>query len=298
MDASETDDESLIGEACHIVASSPDGPRGDSPLTQEQRDKFANLLLLCNVHHKQIDDQPNAFPVENLTDLKARHEQWVRAQLNFDAQKQHDDEIYAGFVEEWAKRVRLDDWSSWASDLLFGGQPSISVEMLGHLDEVRSWLLSRPWPHRYEHLEAAFANFRHVAQDLCLTFNQHAERWGDDYWQTRKFYKIDDWDPERYAKLGKAFDEHVDLVCDLALELTRAANYVSDMVRRDLIPNYRVSEGLALIRSGPHMDLSYKTYRAEYRGEERELSPYPGLDAFRTVRFERDFNFGAPEHEA
>lgn len=56
MDASETDDEAVVGEACHIVAQKEDGPRGQSPLTQEQRDKYANLILLCNVHHKQVDD--------------------------------------------------------------------------------------------------------------------------------------------------------------------------------------------------------------------------------------------------
>ncbi len=280
-----------------MVATSPDGPRGESPLTQEQRDKFANLLLLCNVHHKQIDDQPNAFPVSKLIELKTNHEQWVRTQLNFDAQKQRDDEVYAGFVEEWANQICLDDWSNWASGLLCNGQPSISVEMLNRLDNVRTWLLSRPWPHRYNDLEAAFSNFRHVTQDLCLTFNEHAEKWGDDDWQTQKFYQIDDWNPDLYAKLGRTFDEHVDLISDLALELTRAANYVSDIVRRDLIPNYRMTEGLALIQSGPHMDLSYKTYRCEYRGDERTLSPYPGLEAFKEIRIDRDIHFGTPEHE-
>src|SRR5215213_2097854 len=88
MDASGTDDESVVGEACHIVASSNDGPRGDSPLTPEQRDKYANLILLCNIHHKQIDDQPIEFSVEKLAEIKRAHEEWVRTQLGFDAAKQ------------------------------------------------------------------------------------------------------------------------------------------------------------------------------------------------------------------
>jgi len=297
MDASETDDESLVGEACHMVAASEGGPRGESPLTQEQRDKFANLLLLCNVHHKQIDDQPIAFPVAILVELKSDHEQWVRTQLNFDSQKQRDDEVYAGFVEEWANRTRLNDWNNWASGLLCNGQPSISAEMMTALENVRPWLLSRPWPHRYIDLESAFANFRHVTQDFCMTFSQHAEKWREDEWQTGKFYRIDDWNPELYAKRVKKFEAHVDLVCDLALELTRAANYVAEIVRRDLIHNYRVIEGVALIQSGPHMDMSYKTYRVEYRGEERTSSPYPGLEEFKKTRFDRDIHFGVPQHE-
>jgi hypothetical protein len=58
MDATETDDESIIGEECHIFARGKNGPRGNSTLTEEQRDKYSNLILLCSVHHKLIDDQP------------------------------------------------------------------------------------------------------------------------------------------------------------------------------------------------------------------------------------------------
>lgn len=294
MDATETDDESLVGEACHIVASSPDGPRGESELTQNQRDKYGNLILMCNVHHKVIDDQPIEYTVERLNELKANHEQWVKAQLGIDQHKQRDDELYAGYVEQWATKIDLDNWSRRASGILFHGQPSIDAEMLQSLEDIRPWLLSRTWPHRYQDLEAAFNNFRLVAQDFTVVFNTHAEKWGEDDWQTRKFYKIDRWDEELYRDLSRKFDGHVGLVSDLMVELTRAVNYVCEFVRRDLIHSYRTTEGLALIQSGPHMDLSMRTYRCEYRGDERGPAPYPGLEQFKTVRFTRDLYFGRP----
>ncbi|TEU22064.1 MAG: hypothetical protein E3J21_00740, partial [Anaerolineales bacterium] len=81
MDASQTDDESLVGEACHIVAQSPTGPRGDSPLPPKQRDHYDNLILLCKIHHKLIDDQPNTYTVQRLLQMKAAHEKWVRLTL-------------------------------------------------------------------------------------------------------------------------------------------------------------------------------------------------------------------------
>jgi len=81
MDASQTDDESLIGEACHIVAQSPSGPRGDSPLTPEQHDHYDNLILLCRNHHKRVDDQENTYTVQCLLEMKAAHEKWVRETL-------------------------------------------------------------------------------------------------------------------------------------------------------------------------------------------------------------------------
>ena len=293
MDASETDDESVVGEACHIVAHSPDGPRGESDLTQEQRDKYSNLILLCNVHHKQIDDQPGEYPVERLHQIKTDHEKMVREKFDFDPEKQRDDEVYAGYVEEWEQRLKLPEWDKWASSILSSGQPSLSDEMKAALEEIRPWLLSRIWPGRYPKLESAFLNFRLVAQDFCLVFLEHARKRGDYEWETDKFYRIDEWNPERYRALADEFEEHVDLVEDLILELTRAANYVCDAVRNDLMRSYRVKEGVLLIVGGPYMDFSFKTYRVEYRGSERIDIPYPGLETYKSLRFERDLFFGA-----
>lgn len=292
VDATETDDESIIGEACHIVAEKEDGPRGKSALSPEQRDKFANLLLLCNVHHKQVDDQVEAFTVERLHGIKAEHEAWVKATLNFDPQRQRDDELYADYIEHWAALMRLDDWTNWSSWLVSRGQPSLHNRMRDTLEEVRPWILSRVWPGRYKRIEAALTNFRHVAQDLSNTFGEHAVRRSDDTWQTEKFYKIDEWNPERYRRLADNFDEHVGLVEDLTLELTRAANYVCDMVRLEFLPSYRLKEGVLLVQAGPYMDLTYKTYRVEYRTDERSDLPYPGLEKFTEVRFKRDVYFG------
>lgn len=81
MNATDSDTESVIGDECHIVAHEPDGPRGDSSLTAEERDNYPNLILLCKVHHKLVDDQPNTYPVERLEEIKRRHEIWVRETL-------------------------------------------------------------------------------------------------------------------------------------------------------------------------------------------------------------------------
>ena len=74
MDASETDDEALIGEECHIIAQDINGPRGDHAMPIEARDKYSNFILLCSNHHTLIDKQPNTYTIENLQELKASHE--------------------------------------------------------------------------------------------------------------------------------------------------------------------------------------------------------------------------------
>lgn len=293
MDASETDDESLIGEACHIVSES--GPRVNSSLPPEQRDKYANLILLCRIHHKQFDDQTNTYTVQRLGEMKIAHEKWVRESLQeFDAAKQHDDELYAAYIEEWVKRADLDNWLSWSSYVLGSGQPQMSTVRDKEIEELRIWLFSRIWPKRYAELEAAFNNFRHVLHDFHKTFRQHAIKVGvkgEDLW-TKKFYQIDDWDSPRYKQLARQFDFHVALVEDLMLELTRATNYICDWIRKFISPMFRLQEGLILAESGPYMDMTSLRHRLEYRDKERVLYPYPGLDQFKKIRKNRDFHFG------
>lgn len=291
MDATETDDESIIGEECHIVAREEGGPRGTSALTSEQRDKYSNLILLCNVHHKIIDDQPGAYSVATLTEMKKTHEEWVKTSLDYDKGKQRDDEIYSTCIEEWCNYVDIDNWNSWTSWMLGSGQPKIAKEMDTKLEELKVWLLSRVWPQRYTELEASFNNFRRVLEDLYKVFHEHAIN-KQTMFITEKFYKIDRWDEELYSDLHKEFVFHVDLVKDLVLELTRAGNYICDNIRKFIISNFRISEGLLLVTFGPCMDLSFKTVRAEYRGEERISQPYPGLEKFKEIRANRDFAFG------
>ncbi|MBA6362325.1 hypothetical protein H4J56_13845 [Colwellia sp. BRX8-4] len=296
MDATETDDESLVGEACHIIARSVDGPRGESDLSSEQRDKYGNLLLLCNVHHKVIDDQPGEYTVEKLKAIKQEHESWVKQQLKiFDASKQRDDEIYATYIDKFESLIDTENWNAWTSYLLSNGQPSIWKTNKDNLEELRLWLLNRVWPKRYKTIELAFENFRRVLQDFLNKFDQHAIEWGDDQYLTEKFYKnySGPFDQSRYDSIFIDWEYHCYLVEDLTLELNRAANYIFDKVRDELSHSYRLSEGILLVTSGPHMDLSFKTHRVEYRGTERTEIPYGGLKDFEEhLRFQRDLYFG------
>jgi hypothetical protein len=60
----------VVGEICHITASSPKGPRYDPKLTDDERDSFANLILLCPTHHKLADDDKARYTPALLRDLK------------------------------------------------------------------------------------------------------------------------------------------------------------------------------------------------------------------------------------
>jgi hypothetical protein len=74
----EQDGAAFLGEIAHIVADSRQGPRGNSLMSDEDRDKHSNLLLLCGDHHKIIDSQPNTYSVPVLRQIKVDHETHIR----------------------------------------------------------------------------------------------------------------------------------------------------------------------------------------------------------------------------
>jgi len=74
------DPAAIVGDEAHIVARSAGGPRAGL-LEDSKLDAYGNLILLCKVHHKIIDDQPNEYTVERLHGIKGQHEEWVRQTL-------------------------------------------------------------------------------------------------------------------------------------------------------------------------------------------------------------------------
>lgn len=68
--------EVVVGEICHIKSRSPDGTRYDPDQTDEERNSYENLLVMCNPHNKIVDhrDTRDKFPVELLRKWKEEHE--------------------------------------------------------------------------------------------------------------------------------------------------------------------------------------------------------------------------------
>lgn len=72
-------DKSLkTGEACHICAAAPGGPRFDAIQTSAQRGGIENAIWLCTVCSTRIDKDDSSYPVESLTEWKRNHETWIQ----------------------------------------------------------------------------------------------------------------------------------------------------------------------------------------------------------------------------
>lgn len=82
IDSTNTDDEAVVGDECHVVSGKGRGPRYDPSFPTGHIDEVDNLVLLCRVHHKMVDDQAETYTVELLSKLKANHEKWVSSKLS------------------------------------------------------------------------------------------------------------------------------------------------------------------------------------------------------------------------
>ena len=81
VEQTEQDAESVVGDECHILSGASTGPRHDPALPAEEIDKLPNLLLLCRVHHKMVDDQYETYSADVLRSIKTNHEKWVEEKL-------------------------------------------------------------------------------------------------------------------------------------------------------------------------------------------------------------------------
>lgn len=264
-------------------------------MAAEDRDKYPNLILLCNIHHKVIDDQPLTYSVSVLHGIKRDHEEWVERRLKPSEEEEEDRKKYEILLDNWIAKFDLSGWENWTSWLLSSGQPSLDLERFNTLHGGKQWLFSRIWPNSFETLQMAFENFRWVLNDLLDIFRLHASTQQDPerLW-TEKFYKLPNYEPDRYDRLLKEYEAHVDLVEDLTLELTRAANLIIIESRKYINQVFREDEGFATVTSGPNMSFKWENINPQYTEEEVELGegiPYRGIEQFKIDVYRRDIHF-------
>lgn len=63
----------ITAEICHIKAKNAGGKRYDASQTNQERDDFENLILMCPIHHTVIDADEEVFTIELLQQIKKNH---------------------------------------------------------------------------------------------------------------------------------------------------------------------------------------------------------------------------------
>lgn len=65
----------VTGEICHIKGKKSKSIRYDANQSDEERHGFDNLVLMCPIHHKIIEDDPDSYTVSRLEEIKKNHKQ-------------------------------------------------------------------------------------------------------------------------------------------------------------------------------------------------------------------------------
>jgi len=227
----------LIGENCHIVGDSKDGPRGKSPLSDEDRDRYPNLILLCRNHHRIIDRDPDAWPIEVLHQIKSDHELWVETQLT-QCEQSRADKLYSQLVNAATDNLLLAHWDAISDHAIRGLLLAKFVEGAGRFGEL---IFRTVWPDDKPELESALKNLNERVDAYVKHFLSLAHLRNDDVWvEDRSWKKVlrDDYDD--YAEKSTRWEQRA---VNLLANIVVALNEYADAVRKNLNPDYFFLQG-------------------------------------------------------
>lgn len=94
-----------FGQIAHIVAASPDGPRGEEGRSTQLANDFSNLMLLCYKHHRLIDTRVEQYPEERLREMKREHEGRIAQILELSGARKTRLLLIYGQVGEQGSRI-------------------------------------------------------------------------------------------------------------------------------------------------------------------------------------------------
>lgn len=237
-DASESVSSSttVIGEHCHIVGEKDTGPRGHSNLSDTDRDRYPNLILLCPAHHKVIDDDMATWTVERLHQLKADHEVWVES-LVPDAVGDEVAAMYATLVNMATARLDLEHWPDITAAALLD---LVGDDFVSGVLQFRIAVTAAHLTGRHPQLDSELLNLAKRAGDFVDLFLTRATldrgSWRrDDSWKSV-------WRADYHEELQRFFVWEAG--CSrLLFNLTVAVNRFAQAVRDTVRPTYFLSAG-------------------------------------------------------
>lgn len=269
-----------IGEQAHIVGERQDAPRGESILSDNERNSYPNLILLCPNDHAIVDKNPGDWPSEKLYVAKAQHELWVQQTLaeTVDSKKVINQAIVASIVDHAVDKCRLAEWQSWTSYAL-SPEPRWPSDLPDLVFRFQEKVMAAVWPEgeEFEELKRATTTLAILINRAAQTFLEHSEKRGDTL-HPHKFYSREGRYNPNYNKDLHRYVEWVEQCYALVAEATKAANWFADVVRRDVNPMFFAVEGKFLVTEGPLGDLSFHTRLLEFNDEQKTHLPESLLD--------------------
>jgi len=132
----------------HIIADSPNGPRGAAELSELLKDDISNLMLMCDEHHRLIDrEDVTGHPVERLREMKRKHEERIEMLTSLKEEKQSHVLLYGANIGQhhapvsWEKAAQAMQPERYPAE-----KPAIELSIKNSPfqdDEGRFWELER-----------------------------------------------------------------------------------------------------------------------------------------------------------
>jgi len=164
----------------------------------------------------------------------------------WDLQQQAKDLIYTDLIDTAVEYCHLSQWREWTYGPMLP-VPRWSYQLTEDFLEFQLKLLKTDFPGTLVELERSIKTLSISLHKAVMVFQEHCQTESDGngnlYYAGIRFYKIPEWDPELYNKLGQEFDEWVKKCHQLVIDATKAANWFREVVRRDINPMFFATEG-------------------------------------------------------
>jgi hypothetical protein len=257
-----------LGEQAHIVGEREDAARGRSMLTDDERNSYHNIILLCPNHHTEIDKNEADWPVEKLHYVKSAHELWVRETLGEAADRKLAAKQVAvtAIIDTAVTLCNLENWKAWTSHAL-APDPVWETSMPGKLYEFRQRVAAAIWTEEFDELKRATVSLAILLHNAASTFTEHAA-YDNELLRPHKFYRGNGHNPNYHRDLA-LYGEWLDECYRLIRRSTCAANWFADVVRRDINPMFFAERGKFVIEEGPFEGLRWRASIPEFSEEEK-----------------------------
>lgn len=270
-----------IGEQAHIVGKEEGSARSGSILSVDERESYHNLILLCPNHHTLIDKNPQDYPIEKLHMFKSQHEYWVESTLSEsrNAKVKASDIIYAHLIDLTVEGCSFTTWEKWISGL-FSPSHKITEDTYDKALNYTLRMYKAVWPGELPELESAMKLFSETMNIMLNFYMKNAERAEkrEGYFVEDKSYKRQ-WHPEEiFKELSDRRGRWEGYLGDLIIEVVKAANWLAELVRRDINPLFMATDGKFSLIWGPDDNLSFHTIAPEYSADEKRqlIDSYEG----------------------
>lgn len=230
---------SNIGEVCHIISRKPNGPRGKFRTRDIDIDGYDNLILMCQVHHKIIDDQEENYPINKLKEYRVQHETMIKNKLS------KSNSFYNDLAINFGNKIQ-DIGFNWLHSLPEADM-ALKIDEYNKLYSLINWINSRDWIINNSNitLELLFKKLAENIYQTLKTFEEHLITI-NNYYNTEKFYQNVDFysNPELREQLQKKYDEHIYKLIDLTIEIAQNFNAIFRNIRQTIDSNFLLSIGI------------------------------------------------------